>query len=98
MLYEVITKSTGQMWENMVHIVLDHAHLDPEYLYFMIDMEGNVILSGTDSNINGINLYDIKDKEGKFFIREMIEDVKDDGEAIVSYYWPKVKDGRNNFV
>ncbi len=47
---------------------------------FIIDTKGNVIIHPT---MEGSNMYDVRDPDGKYFIREMC----DKKEGVVSYQW-----------
>ena len=54
---------------------------------FAVDMNGVTIAHGGNPKIVGKNVSNLKDKNGKYFIREMINIVKKKGEGWVLYYW-----------
>lgn len=66
-----------------------------DHLYFALSREGEILKSGTDNTLVGINMMDSQDKNGNYFIREMLKslDVKDG--VYVKYYWQKTKDGES---
>jgi signal transduction histidine kinase len=53
---------------------------------FVLDDEGTLLVH---PEIEGTNLYDVQDEEGKYFIREMLEVAKEDGSGWVDYWWNK---------
>lgn len=60
---------------------------------FVYEMDGTNVLLPTNKALKGKNMMDIKDSKGKLFLKEMIETAKKGG-GIVSYEFPKVKDGQ----
>jgi len=69
------------------------ALASPEYLFFVIDTNGNLLKSGSNSAKEGTNIYDIKDRDGTYFTQELIEAKNNPDGVFVTYYWPKVSDG-----
>ncbi len=53
---------------------------------FVLDKEGTLLVH---PEIEGTNLYDEQDVEGKYFIREMLEVGREDGSGWVDYWWNK---------
>jgi len=66
---------------------------DPEYLYFVINSEGSPLISGTDDQLVGTNLYDSVDVEGRYYIQSILKAQKSTDGLYVDYFWPKIKDG-----
>jgi cytochrome c len=56
---------------------------------FISTMDGTQIFSGGFPNLNGKNLSDLKDSNGKLLIREFIKTVQSKGSGWVDYMWPK---------
>ena len=56
---------------------------------FVMSMEGVELVNPAFPNLEGRNLLDLKDTEGKFLSREMITVTKTDGSGWVNYMWPK---------
>lgn len=76
-------------------------------LYLVVlDMKGKVIAHGSNLDAIGQNQYDLKDEDGKFFVREMIEKANQGGgwidfklkNAFQSVYVEKVDLGTDSFV
>jgi cytochrome c len=58
-----------------------------ELYIFAVDMNGVTIAHGGNPKLVGKNAFNLKDKNGKYFIREMINIAKKKGEGWVLYYW-----------
>lgn len=61
---------------------------DRDLYPFVYDMSGNCVAHGARPALIGKNLSDLKDQDGKYLIREMIEIVKGPGSGWVDYKWP----------
>ncbi len=62
--------------------------LDGELYVYVIDNKGLMLASGGPSvTLVGRNILDLKDPEGKSFIREMVELAKSKGGGTVEYRW-----------
>lgn len=59
-----------------------------EYI-FVYDMNGVNLVLPPFSNLEGHNLLDLKDTQGKFLIKEMLDVVKTRGSGWVDYMFPK---------
>ena len=58
--------------------------------YFWInDLKGNMIVHPVKPQLNGKNLYNLKDKKGNPFFKQMIDVCKAKGKGFVKYWWPK---------
>jgi signal transduction histidine kinase/CheY-like chemotaxis protein len=58
--------------------------------YFIDDIEGNIVLYPTQRRREGEFIYNQRDINGKYMIREFIDIAKTRGEGTVSYYWYKL--------
>jgi signal transduction histidine kinase len=56
---------------------------------FVVDSKGNELVNPAFPNLEGRNLLDLKDTQGKLLIREMFDVVKTRGSGWVDYMWPK---------
>ncbi|MCX7965987.1 MAG: methyl-accepting chemotaxis protein [Syntrophorhabdaceae bacterium] len=56
------------------------------YIY-VIDEQGLTLANGGNPALTGKNMYDLKDADGKYFIREIIETAKKKGSGWVDYKW-----------
>jgi len=59
---------------------------------FVIDPAGTDLVNPAFPNLEGRNLLDVKDTEGKQLIREMLATVESRGSGWVDYMWPKPGD------
>ncbi|CAG0981517.1 partial Methyl-accepting chemotaxis protein 4, partial [Anaerolineae bacterium] len=66
-----------------------YRYAGKEY-YFAYDLQGVTKALGSDAKLVGTNRYDIKDKKDNYFLRDMINMVKTNGEGFVTYYYPKL--------
>lgn len=59
---------------------------------FVLDTSGIELVNPAFRNLEGRNLMNVKDTEGKLMIKEMFEGVEKDTAAWVNYMWPKPGD------
>ncbi len=59
-----------------------------EYFWVM-DFEPKMLMHGTNADLNGKNVGDVKDPDGKNLFVEMVKAVKDKGVSLYAYQWPK---------
>lgn len=59
---------------------------DERYI-FVLDHEGTMLAHGVNDKYAGKNFIDLKDPEGKSFIREIIDTAKVEGSGFVDYKW-----------
>jgi cytochrome c len=52
-------------------------------------MNGTVLMLPTQPELEGKNLTDVKDANGKLWTREFIETAKTKGSGWIDYMWPK---------
>ena len=60
-----------------------------ETYIFVFDMKGTNMVHPSQPELEGENLIDLKDVNGKAFIHEIIEVAKTKGSGWVDYMWPK---------
>lgn len=60
---------------------------------FVYEMDGTNVLVPTNKSLKGKNLIDMKDSKGRFFLKDLLDAAKKGG-GIVTYEFPKVKDGQ----
>jgi methyl-accepting chemotaxis protein len=56
---------------------------------FVDDFNGNVLVNPPDPKIEGNNIMDMKDANGKLIIRAFIDALKTQDSGWVEYMWPK---------
>jgi cytochrome c len=62
--------------------------VDNELYVFAIDMNGVIVANGVNTRAIGRSMLEMKDGEGKFFIRSAIALARDSGSGWVDYKWP----------
>ena len=61
---------------------------DRDLYPFIYDMNGTCVAHGARPALIGKNLIDLKDQDGKYLIRELVEIAKGPGSGWVDYKWP----------
>ena len=61
---------------------------DRDLYPFIYDMKGNCLAHGVRPALIGKNLLDLKDQDGKYLIREMIDIANGPGTGWIDYKWP----------
>jgi signal transduction histidine kinase len=56
---------------------------------FVVDMQGVELVNPAFPNLEGRNLLDAKDTNGKYLVRDMLDVVERQGSGWVDYMWPK---------
>jgi len=56
---------------------------------FIADMSGTLLMHPANPELETKNILDLKDANGKVFMREFIETAKTKGSGWVDYVWPK---------
>ncbi|MCI0529097.1 MAG: cache domain-containing protein [Nitrospira sp.] len=67
----------------------DSEWYEGETYIFVDDMNGTVLILPVQPELEGKNLIDMKDTNGKPWMREFIETAKTKGSGWVDYMWPK---------
>jgi len=61
---------------------------DRDLYPFIYDMKGNCVAHGARPALIGKNLLDLKDQDGNYLIRQMVEIANGPGSGWVNYKWP----------
>jgi signal transduction histidine kinase len=64
------------------------AFHDRDLYPFIYDMKGTCVAHGARSALIGKNLFDLKDQDGKYLIREILDIANGSGTGWVDYKWP----------
>jgi len=64
------------------------SYHDRDLYPFIYDMTGKCVAHGARPALIGKNLIDLKDQDGKFLIREMVDIAKGSGSGWIAYKWP----------
>ncbi len=62
---------------------------NPDGYYFIVDMKPAMVMHPIKPELNGRDLTQSKDPNGKFLFVEFVNTVKASKEGFVDYYWPK---------
>ena len=65
--------------------------------YFITRLDGIEILFADRPEMEGLNLIDMQDTQGKFVIRDMIEIINESGEGFYRYTWTKPNKAGKDF-
>jgi signal transduction histidine kinase len=66
---------------------------DDLYLY-IYNLSGVCVAHGSKAVLVGMNRFDAKDPDGKFYVREFISNAKTKGKGWTTYKYPNPKDGK----
>jgi len=58
-----------------------------ELYVFVFDINGRYRASGFNPKLSGRDAYDLRDADGKYLVREMIDIAKSSGAGTVNYVW-----------
>ncbi|HOJ36938.1 MAG TPA: cache domain-containing protein [Ignavibacteriales bacterium] len=58
--------------------------------YFGYKLDGTTEILGSDPSKRGTNRIDLKDLEGKYFIKELCDSARERGRGFVAYMYPKL--------
>ncbi|WP_263832340.1 methyl-accepting chemotaxis protein [Sulfurospirillum oryzae] len=91
-------KAKGTSDEKIKEIILSQFDAlrffdDKSGYIFVYDPDGTNVLLPTNKSLQGKNLTHLKDTNGVFFVKEMLEIAKKGG-GLIQYFFPKVKDGQ----
>lgn len=65
----------------------DGAFIDRDLYPMLIDRDGTMVAHGWTPALNGANVLDLKDVDGKLFIRDAMALAADQGTGEVTYKW-----------
>jgi len=63
------------------------AFIDRDLYPMLLDRDGVMVAHGWTPSLNGSNLIDLRDVDGKLFMREALDTVERQGRADVTYQW-----------
>ena len=73
--------------KSMIRNALKNIHFEDNIGYhFLLDSKGKALIH-TDKQIQGTNILNIKDSNGKQIVHEFNKVIKDQGSGFVNYYW-----------
>jgi cytochrome c len=75
---------------------------DRDLYVFVFDFNGKTLAHGTNPKLLDKNLLDLKDADGKMFVKEFVDVAKSKGKGWVDYKWPhpatKVIEAKSTYV
>ena len=87
---------SGDLSEENVIDYFDIMTSYNENLYFFsFDTQGKMLSHGNDESLVGIDFTQVSDKNGDYFIYDMLKSVTNEEGVSVSYYWPKNTGGES---
>jgi signal transduction histidine kinase len=76
--------------------------VDRDLYVFVLNFEGTTVAHGVNKGLIGKSLINMKDADGKFFIKDMISLANEKGEGWVDYQWAnpvtKKVEGKSSFI
>ena len=73
--------------------VLGHVRYQQGAYLFILDLDGVMMMHPINPKMIGDRQKTLKDKTGKMFVGEMVDQAKVKGYGFVEYWWPKTADG-----
>ncbi|HSW03985.1 cache domain-containing protein [Aquabacterium sp.] len=67
--------------------VKDPKWIDRDLYPFALDMQGVVLAHGANAKLVGKALGELKDADGKAFVKDMIDQSRSTGKCVVDYKW-----------
>ena len=61
---------------------------DRDLYVFVFDLNGKTLAHGTNPKLLDKNLLDLKDADGKLFVKEFVDVAKTKGKGWIDYKWP----------
>ncbi|OWW18856.1 cache domain-containing protein [Noviherbaspirillum denitrificans] len=61
---------------------------DRDLYIFVFDLNGKTLAHGTNPKLLDKNLLDLKDADGKLFVKEFVDVAKGKGKGWIDYKWP----------
>ena len=62
--------------------------VDRDLYVYVVDMQGNILAHSGDQTMIGKNMIDVRDMDGKAFIRDLIREARVKDTGWVDYKWP----------
>jgi len=90
-------KSPAEIQQIIIDALRPVRYNNQRGYYFITRLDGVEILFADRPEMEGLNLIDLQDSQGKFVIRDMIDIVRNSGEGFYRYTWTKPKSIGENF-
>ena len=87
-LYQNGEMSLSEAQKAAEKIIQDMRYETSEY-FWINDFDVKMVMHPIKSELNNTSVANIKDPNGKYLFREMVEIAKNEGEGYIEYMWPK---------
>ena len=84
--------------ENLIRETLRRIRYPDQGYYFAINIDGTEELFTDRPELEGTNMLQVQDPDGKFVIRDMLEMAQEDKTLLYQYSWTKPNQGEKNFA
>src|ERR1043166_2741992 len=78
------------------------AFVDRDLYVFVLNLEGTTVAHAVNKALIGKSLINVKDADGKAFIKDMIDLANNSGEGWIDYKWPnpttKKIEGKSSYI
>lgn len=91
------TKSKAEIQKIIIDALRAVRFENESGYYFINRMDGVAVLSVSSYGLEGENLINLSDANGKYMVREMIDVAEKSGEGFCEYYWKKPNAHRNDY-
>ncbi|MCK5539886.1 MAG: cache domain-containing protein, partial [Deltaproteobacteria bacterium] len=82
-------KSKPEIKQMIIDVLRPIRFADGFGYYFATRLNGVEVFFADKPELEGLNLLDVQDTQGKYIIKEMIKIVQQSGEGFCEYYWTK---------
>lgn len=90
---KALGKSDAEIQASIFHKLQDVRFFEDDSGYiFIYQPDGTNLLLPVNTSLHGKNLVGLKDSDGKFFVKELLEAAQKGGGYVI-YNFPKTKDG-----
>lgn len=83
------SRSQAEIKEMIRELLRSIRFDDGRGYYFIYDMQGNNVLLPFSPQLEGSNLWDMRDNKGLYTIRRMVALMREKGEGFLHWYWYK---------
>ncbi|PWJ42974.1 sensor histidine kinase [Sediminitomix flava] len=97
-IYEkYINEGRGVVIKHIKDVFSDLRYSQGAGYYFIDDLDGVSVFNSAYPELEGKNMINIKDKDGKYIVQDEIKIAEELGEGFNDYYWykPNMNDGRS---
>ncbi|NWB93000.1 methyl-accepting chemotaxis protein [Pseudomonas agarici] len=86
---EISGELTREEAQKQASIMVNGLRYNQTDYFVLLDLQGTMLMHPTNPKLQGVNMLETKDPEGRLYIREMVDLAKYKGQGKVDYFWPK---------